>query len=126
LNITGGKKKVFVLDDDLSVLRALKRLLESKRFDVEIFSSPDEFLRLWSPTEKGCLVLDIYLAGKSGIEFYQQLLDAGHSIPVIFITAHDDEWIREKISKMEGAGFLKKPFNELSFFVAVQKAMSQC
>jgi FixJ family two-component response regulator len=81
---------VFVVDDDPSVRRAIKRLVESVGLQVELFDSAQEFLATERPDVPSCLVLDIRLPGMSGLEFQRQLADANLHIPIVFITAHGD------------------------------------
>src|SRR5438105_13591628 len=78
---------VFVVDDDPSVSRAIKRLTESVGLRVELFGSAGEFLRSKWPDAPSCLVLDIRLPGISGIDFQPELADANINVPIIFITA---------------------------------------
>src|ERR1700737_2812073 len=81
---------VFVVDDDPSVRRAIKRLVESVGLRVELFGSAQEFLRSERPDLPNCLVLDIRLPGMSGLDFQRDLAEASIHIPIIFITAHGD------------------------------------
>src|SRR5258708_23065902 len=81
---------VFVVDDDPSVRRAIKRLVESMGLHVELFGSAAEFMNSSHPDIVSCLVLDIRLPGISGLDFQPQLVAAGIRIPIIFITAHCD------------------------------------
>jgi FixJ family two-component response regulator len=81
---------VFVVDDDPSVRRAIKRLIESVGLQVELFGSTQEFLQVRRLDAPSCLVLDIRLRGKSGLDFQRELAEANIQIPIIFITAHGD------------------------------------
>ena len=80
---------VYVIDDDASLLRALRRLLAAGGFRVCTFSSAEDFLES-SETTPACLVLDVHLGGLSGLDLQERLLASGRRIPVLFITAHDD------------------------------------
>ena len=77
---------VFVVDDDPSVRRAIKRLIESVGLQVELFGSAKEFLLGKRPDGPSCLVLDIRLPGISGLDFQRELAEAKIHIPIIFIT----------------------------------------
>src|SRR5258708_37848179 len=81
---------VIGVDDDPSVRRAIKRLVESVGLRVELFGSAQEFLRSERPDLPNCLVLDIRLPGMSGLDFQRELAVAGLPIPLIFLTAHWD------------------------------------
>src|SRR5262245_37741156 len=93
---------VCVVDDDVSLLRALQRLLNAGGFGVETFSSAEEFLQAPSRDDVACLVLDVHLGGLSGFELQERLLAAGSRIPVLFITARDDAPTRER-ARLAGA-----------------------
>ena len=82
---------VSIIDDDLSVRRALRRLVASAGFSVETFASGREFLDSESLGRSHCIVLDIHLGGLSGLDVQERLKTMGVQAPVIFITAHDDE-----------------------------------
>jgi FixJ family two-component response regulator len=102
---------ISIVDDDLSVRRALRRLVESAGYLVETFASAGEFLSSTSPARPACLVLDIYLDGMNGFELQQQLAADRVAIPIIFMTAHDDAATRERIRRSGAAGYLGKPFD---------------
>ena len=82
---------VFVIDDDEAVRDSLRLLLKSVGLPVRTCASAQEFLPGYNPRQPGCLVLDIRMPGMSGLELQQQLNVRGATIPVIFVTAIDDE-----------------------------------
>jgi FixJ family two-component response regulator len=82
-----SRRLILVLDDDMSVLRALERLLKAREFDVESFHTIDGFMQRANLREAACLVLDINLNGFSGIELKRKITETGIAPPVIFITA---------------------------------------
>ena len=88
------RRSIFVIDDDLGMLRTIDRLLRLNGFNVQTFESAEEFLKGSNPHDVGLLVLDINLSGMSGIELRQKLALSGISIPVIFITGNDSDVIR--------------------------------
>ena len=116
---------VFVVDDDPSVRRAIKRLVESVGLHVELFASPQEFLQRWSRDVPGCLVLDIRLPGKSGLDFQRELAEANISIPIIFITAHGDIPMTVRAMKSGAVEFLTKPFRDQDLLDAIQLALER-
>ena len=113
---------VCVVDDDASLLRALKRLLGAAGFAVEPFASAEEFLERAHPAKPECLVLDVRLGGMSGFELQDRLVACGASIPIIFITAHDDAATRERARKAGALAYLRKPFDDQALLAAIRKA----
>lgn len=111
-----------VVDDDDSVLRALRRLLRGAGFAVKSFGSAEEFLGLEHPETINCLVLDIHMPGLSGFDLQERLADAQLLIPIIFITAHDDPLTRERARK-GGVAYFPKPFDAQSLIGAIEKAL---
>ena len=108
------KPRIYVVDDDPSVRRSLKRLLESVGHSVEASATAEELLEK-RPLEAGCLVLDVRLPGLSGFELYDRLMAGGNPLPVIFVTAHYDETMKKRAEAMGALGYLEKPIidNEL-------------
>jgi two-component system response regulator FixJ len=111
-----------IVDDDASVLRALSRLLGGAGFAVKAFSSAEKFLALEHPESIKCLVLDIQMPGLSGFELQERLAETDVSIPIIFITAHDDVLTRERARK-GGVAYLPKPFDAHSLLKAIAAAL---
>ena len=104
-----GQFKIYLVDDDPSIRKGLRRLLQSFGFTVEVFGSAEEFLEAKVDESNSCLILDINLGNMSGFGLQEHLSDTGSNLPVIFITAYDDEHTHRKILKT-GAPFLIKPF----------------
>jgi len=123
--MTGPASAVFVVDDDPSVRRAIKRLVESVGLHVEIFGSAQEFLRAKRPDAPSCLILDIRLRGASGLDFQRQLVEAGIYVPVIFITAHGDIPMSVQAMKAGAVEFLTKPFRDQDLLDAIQVALKR-
>jgi FixJ family two-component response regulator len=118
-----GAAVVWVIDDDLSVRRALRRLISSAGFAVETFASGREFLEAAPHDRRGCLVLDIHLEGMSGFDVKECLRAGGVPIPVIFITAHDDEATRERAHRAGAMAYLPKPFAKRALLDAIRRAI---
>ncbi len=116
---------VFVVDDDPSVRRAIKRLIGSVGLQVELFGSAQEFLQAKRPDVPACLVLDIRLPGKSGLDFQRELAEANIRIPIIFITAHGDIPMTVRAMKAGAVEFLTKPFRDQDLLEAVQLALER-
>jgi FixJ family two-component response regulator len=104
---------VSIVDDDHSVRRALRRLVQFAGFTTETFASAEDFLSSASLVRTACLVLDIHLnGGMSGFELQAQLTADRVVIPIIFITAHDDVSMRGRAEKAGAAAYLCKPFDD--------------
>jgi FixJ family two-component response regulator len=104
---------VSIVDDDHSIRRALRRLIQLAGFTTETFESAEAFLSSASLVLTTCLVLDIHLnGGMSGFELQARLSADRFVIPIIFITAHDDAPTRERAEHCGAAAYLCKPFND--------------
>ena len=116
---------VFVVDDDPSVGRAIKRLVESVGLQVAHFSSAQEFMRSQRPDAPSCLVLDVRLPGISGLDFQHELAVTNTQIPIIFVTAHGDIQMTVRAMKAGAIEFLTKPFRDQDLLDAVQVALER-
>ncbi|PYX57315.1 MAG: DNA-binding response regulator [Acidobacteria bacterium] len=116
---------VFVVDDDPSVRRAIKRLVESVGLHVELFGSATEFINSSRPDVASCLVLDIRLPGISGLDFQRELVQAKNEIPMIFITAHGDIPMTVRAMKAGAVEFLTKPFRDQDLLDAIQLGLER-
>jgi RNA polymerase sigma factor (sigma-70 family) len=116
---------VYVIDDDPSVRRAIKRLVESMGLRVEMFGSGQEFLQANRPDVPSCLVLDIRLPGISGLDFQRELAKANVHIPIIFITGHGDVPMAVRAMKAGAVTFLTKPFRDQDLLDAIQLALEK-
>jgi FixJ family two-component response regulator len=123
--MTEAAPVVFVVDDDPSVRRAIKRLVESVGLQVELFGSAQEFLRSKRPNAPSCLVLDVRLPGISGLDFQRELADANIHIPIIFITAHADIPMTVRAMKAGAVEFLTKPFRDQDLLDAIHLALER-
>jgi len=116
---------VFVVDDDPSVRTSLKELLESVGLRVELFDSADAFIASRLPDVASCLVLDVRLPGRSGLEFQTELAKAGTPLPIIFITGHGDIPMSVRAMKSGAVEFLTKPFRDQDLLEAVRAAIER-
>ena len=108
------RKIVAVVDDDPSMLNAAESLLDAQGFATMVFASAEEFLDRGAATQVDCLLLDIHLGGVSGIELRQRLKDSRSTLPVIFMTALDDEAMRERAIKAGCLPFCASPFRPVN------------
>ncbi len=116
---------IFVVDDDESVARALKDLLESVGFRAETFSSAEDFLSSGRSEGPGLLILDVCMPGMTGLELQKQLASSGSKLPAILITAHEDTRIRQVALKEGAVAFLQKPFDDQTLLDAIYFAFDQ-
>ncbi|HTR09629.1 MAG TPA: response regulator [Paraburkholderia sp.] len=117
---------VAVVDDDESVGRAIKRLLRSFGIDADTYLSGEAFLDTLASQQgrrPDCVILDIQMPGMNGLDVLERL--DGSGIPVIFVTAHDDEDTRQKALTSSAVGYLCKPFDDSVLFSMVQAALGK-
>jgi two-component system, LuxR family, response regulator FixJ len=114
---------VYVVDDDASVCNALRRLLKSANYRVQIYGSAEEFRLADFKGNPGCLVLDIRLPGISGFELQEELQATGVRMPVIFITGHDRAGMEEQAMMLGATAYLRKPFDEEALLGAIRMAI---
>src|SRR5947209_7242588 len=116
-------QRIAVVDDDPSILRALRRLLGAVGFTVNTFGSGEELLAWEGLGTIDCLILDVHLAGLSGFDVEERLTDVQPSLPIVFITAHDDEATRDRARTAANAPYLRKPFDEHGLVQAIPTAL---
>ena len=115
---------VAIVDDDQSVLRGLRRLLDAWSLGTAVFRSGEEFLDFDGMRDIECVVLDIHLEGISGIETRRRLAELDSTIPVIFMTGVDTETVRKEAMAAGCVAYLSKPFSGDELVNAIRKAAS--
>jgi FixJ family two-component response regulator len=115
---------VFVVDDDPSFRRSTEALIGSAGFNVQTFSSAEEFLRSRRPDVPTCLVLDVRLPRLSGLDLQRELAKTSVEIPIIFITGHGDIPMTVQAMKGGAVEFLSKPFREQDLLDAIHSAIN--
>jgi FixJ family two-component response regulator len=123
--LTADIPMVFVVDDDADLRASIRSLLKSAGLRSEGFETAEEFLRQNRLSGPSCLILDVSLPGISGLDFQQQLRNAGLQIPIIFITGHGDIPMSVKAMKSGAVEFLTKPFDDNELLDAVQQALAR-
>ena len=115
---------VLVIDDDPALRESIGRLLRSLDLDARLFASVSEFLESDLPNCPTCLVLDVRLPGRSGLDLQRQLAMTNREIPIVFITGHGD--IPMSVQAMKGGAieFLTKPFRDQELLDAIQLGLS--
>jgi FixJ family two-component response regulator len=122
--ITGMKPVLIVVEDDLSVLRALRRLMLSAGFRVMAFDRPRAVLDSELPKSDACLVVDVHLPEMNGVQLCETLVATGCQLPVIMITGHIDPATRELVHRAKAVAVLFKPFTRASLLEAIAAALA--
>ena len=123
-NVKGFEKTlVCVVDDDFLARESTTRLLRSFKFNVKALASAEEFLNSDCLAETACLILDVRMPGMSGLELQRQLAVSNSDLPIIFITAHEDEDQRRQALEAGAVAFLYKPLVEESLRDAIDTAL---
>ena len=114
---------IAVVDDDISVRESVESLLKSVGFLVNTYSSAEEFMGSPRLGVADCLILDVRLDGMSGPDLQRELRTAGNSIPIVFVTAHETEALRERMMADGAIDCLLKPFTDDTLLDAVEIAL---
>jgi len=118
--------QVFIVDDDPSVQRALRRLLTTHGLPARIFCSAKEFLDQGASVPAvGCLVLDVKMPGLSGLDLQAELQQRGMRLPIVFITGHGTVPMSVQAMKEGAVDFLQKPFDSQTLIAAIRKAITR-
>lgn len=114
---------VFVVDDDESVLRSLGRLIRAEGFDARLYESSERFLEEVEASPTACLILDLTMPHPGGFNLKHELDRRGIQMPVIILTARDDDGTRRE-AKLAGAKFFfRKPVDERTLIDAIEWAL---
>jgi FixJ family two-component response regulator len=120
-----ANRTVLIVDDDLALRESVGRLLRSLGLETQLFASISDFLESDPPDGPSCLVLDVRLPGKSGLDLQRELAAANRELPIIFITGHGD--IPMTVQAMKGGAieFLTKPFRDQELLDAIQLGLAR-
>ena len=116
---------VIVVDDDVSVRRAVRRLLRSVDYEVECFSLAQEYLEHDPPTGPACLVLDVRMPGRSGLDLQEAIAGTKHELPIVFITGHGDIPMSVRAMKAGAVDFLTKPFHDEDLLASIRRSIDK-
>ncbi|HET8921977.1 MAG TPA: response regulator [Candidatus Acidoferrum sp.] len=116
---------VFVIDDDADVRASIQGLLKTAGLRCEGFETAEQFLQGKPSDSPSCLILDVSLPGISGLDFQQQLKNAGRQIPIIFVTGYGDIPMTVKAMKSGAVEFLTKPLKRQGLLDAIQQALTR-
>ena len=117
---------VYIVDDDESFRAALERLMRSAGLTAQTFASAQEFLDSdISCDDDSCLITDVQMPGKTGLELQRELRETGKEFPVIFVTAHDTDEARSQTKKAGAVGYFRKPVDDQALLDAIRWAVSR-
>lgn len=114
---------VYLVDDELGMLKALTRLLKAEGFTVHAFTSAQAFLESYRPETLGCLVLDVAMPELTGLELQERLTRSGIPVPIVFLTGHGDIPMSVQAIKGGAVDFLTKPVRDDDLLRAVRAAL---
>ena len=123
MSLIPKKGTVYVVDDDEGVRDSLQWLLEGKDYRVRCFDSAENFLSRYDAREVACLIVDIRMAGMSGLELQDRLIERKSPLPIVFITGHGDVPLAVKAMKAGAIDFIQKPLDEHRLILAVMNAL---
>ncbi|MEI7737748.1 MAG: response regulator transcription factor [Burkholderiaceae bacterium] len=125
MSLIPKKGTVYVVDDDEAVRDSLQWLLEGKDYRVRCFDSAETFLNRYDPKEIACLIVDIRMAGMSGLELQDKLIEKNSPLPVVFITGHGDVPMAVDTMKKGAMDFIQKPFKENELVPLVEQMLEK-
>jgi FixJ family two-component response regulator len=115
---------VFVIDDDVSFLRSVSRLLGASGFHVVMHNSAAEFLMMLKPETPGCVVSDLKMPGMDGMALQDALRNAGNPLPILFLTGHGDIPLTVRAMRQGAEDFLTKRAPKEELVAAVKRALA--
>ncbi|MGV8804293.1 MAG: response regulator transcription factor [Polaromonas sp.] len=125
MSLIPKKGTVYVVDDDEGVRDSLQWLLEGKDYRVRCFDSAENFLSRYDAREVACLIVDIRMAGMSGLELQDRLIERKSPLPIVFITGHGDVPMAVDTMKKGAMDFIQKPFEEDALVNLVERMLAQ-
>ena len=123
MSLIPKKGTVYVVDDDEAVRDSLQWLLEGKDYRVRCFDSAESFLSRYDPREVACLIVDIRMAGMTGLDLQDRLIERKSPLPIVFITGHGDVPMAVDSMKKGALDFIQKPFNEDALVNLVERML---
>ncbi len=124
MSLTARKGTIYVVDDDEAVRDSLQWLLEGKDYYVRCFDSAESFLNRYDPREVACVLIDIRMAGMSGLELQDRLIERRSPLPIVFVTGHGDVPMAVDTMKKGAMDFIQKPFDEEQLLQLVERMLT--
>jgi FixJ family two-component response regulator len=118
-----ARNLISVIDDDESVRRTTKLLIESSGYQAAAFESAENLLSSGQLDDTSCLIIDLQMPGMNGLQLQSYLVAAGSRIPIIFITAYDNKESRRLAMQAGAVAFLAKPFTDEQLFQTIHSAL---
>lgn len=115
---------VFVIDDDSAVRDSVALMLGLAGFRTSVFADAEAFLAAWKDNWAGCVVADVRLPGRSGVELLDELRKRGAALPFVIITAHGDVPTARAAFRSQAVDFLEKPFDHQQLCAAIETAFA--
>jgi len=117
------KPVISLIDDDNSIRRSMARLIRSAGLEVRTYASAQDFLDRVDWSDTGCLILDIRMPGMNGLDLQEHLAAAGHSLPIIFLTAREDSEAYHRAMRQRAFAYLQKPCDDETLLETVREAL---
>src|SRR2546426_8269481 len=114
---------ISIVDDDPSIRESVSSLIRSAGYRSAVFESAEAFLGSDKLDETACVVLDVRMPGLGGLELQRRLAEDNRGVPLIFMTAHTEDGLRESVLQRGAVAFLGKPFTDEELFLAIQSAL---
>ena len=125
MSLIPKKGTVYVVDDDEGVRDSLQWLLEGKDYRVRCYDSAETFLSRYDAREVACLIVDIRMAGMTGLDLQDRLVERKSPLPIVFITGHGDVPMAVNTMKKGAMDFIQKPFQETELVNLVERMLEQ-
>jgi FixJ family two-component response regulator len=119
------RSQLSVVDDDSSFRDSMRRLLKSLNYTVAVFPSAAAFLSSPRLSATACLVADIHMPEMTGVDLHRRLIEAGHKIPTILVTAYPDDDVRERMLALGVVCYLAKPLVEAVLIDCLRSAIAR-
>jgi FixJ family two-component response regulator len=116
---------IAIVDDDEPFREAIGSVLKASGFTVSNFGTAEEFFDFSQRETTACLILDVRLPGMSGIELQRRMQEARSTTPIVFVTAHGDDRLRDLLIKAGAAAFLNKPVRSDALLKEIRAVVSQ-
>ena len=117
--------KIFLIDDDEEIRQSIALLLNSAGYKVETFNSTEKLLEAENHNGTGCILLDVFLEGKTGLELQETIETKFESLPIIFISGQGNIPMSVEAMKKGALNFLQKPIDDKELFSAIEEALNR-